>query len=191
MSICLCMCTCMYTLLRKYTFQKYTNIYDQWSFTKWIPMSKYITSTRSGYRTLAACQPVLLTEAATIYQASLQLLTKVIIPYFTEIHHHIVPSITADYHDLFLNFMHVLFRAQILSLNILLRDTSILWYVEKVSSFSLWCSFPIYCNMTVFVVHRTLDEQRCLNIVVYVSWCVHTYAFFGEMQLLHKGHARG
>lgn len=59
-------------------------------------------------------------EAATIYQASPQLPTKIIIPYFTEIQHHIVPSIMADYHDLFLNFMHVLFCAQILPLNILL-----------------------------------------------------------------------
>ena len=32
-------------------------------------------------------------EAATIYQASPQLPTKIIIPYFTEIQHHIVPSI--------------------------------------------------------------------------------------------------
>lgn len=85
---------CMYTLLRKYIFQKYTN-----TVINEVLQSEHIHESRSHYRTLCASQPALLETAAPIYQSSLQLPTKIAC--------HIVTFITIDYYNPFVNIIYV------------------------------------------------------------------------------------
>lgn len=70
MSIFICIGMCVYTLLRKYIFQKYTNvIMNKVSQSEHIcEQHSNVTFTRSSFSILRACQPALLEAFAAIYQ---------------------------------------------------------------------------------------------------------------------------
>lgn len=90
------MYVCMYTLLRKYIFPKYTN-----TVINDVLQSEHIHEPRSPYGPLCASQLALLETAAPIYKTSFQLPTKIV--------RHIVTFITIDYYKLFLKKYYLSF----------------------------------------------------------------------------------